>query len=68
MQSRGSSAPLGATVGPEGVNFSLYSRDATGVELLLFDQHHAFGTKIIIGAVTAILETRREMVPLAKEY
>ena len=37
MQSRGSSAPLGATVGPEGINFSLYSRDATGVELLLFD-------------------------------
>jgi len=30
--------PLGATVYPEGVNFSLYSRDATGVELLLFDR------------------------------
>jgi glycogen operon protein len=34
----GRSAPLGATVGHGGVNFSLYSRDASGVELLLFDQ------------------------------
>ncbi|HEX8751559.1 MAG TPA: glycogen debranching protein GlgX [Nitrospira sp.] len=31
-------SPLGATVGCGGVNFSLYSRDATGIELLLFDQ------------------------------
>ena len=38
MQSRGSSSPLGATVTPGGVNFSLYSRDATGIELLLFNQ------------------------------
>ena len=38
MQSRGSSAPLGATVEPGGVNFSLYSRDASGIELLLFEQ------------------------------
>jgi pullulanase/glycogen debranching enzyme len=30
-------APLGATTGPEGVNFSLYSKHATDVELLLFD-------------------------------
>jgi isoamylase len=34
---RGSSAPLGATVIGGGVNFCLYSRHATGVELLLFD-------------------------------
>jgi isoamylase len=34
----GQSAPLGATVSTRGVNFSLYSRDATGIELLLFDQ------------------------------
>lgn len=32
----GSSAPLGATMVPGGANFSLYSRDATRVELLLF--------------------------------
>lgn len=29
--------PLGATPGPDGVNFSVWSRDATAVELLLFD-------------------------------
>jgi glycogen operon protein len=33
----GRSAPLGATIQKGGVNFSLYSRSATGVELLLFD-------------------------------
>jgi glycogen operon protein len=31
-------APLGATVCPDGVNFSVYSRGATGVDLLLFDR------------------------------
>jgi glycogen operon protein len=35
---RGTSFPLGATVFPGGVNFSLFSRDATGVDLLLFDR------------------------------
>jgi isoamylase len=34
----GRSAPLGATVGHGGVNFSLYSRDASGIELLFFDR------------------------------
>jgi isoamylase len=33
----GTSAPLGATPGSGGVNFSLFSRHASGVELLLFD-------------------------------
>ena len=33
----GTSAPLGATVRPGGVNFSIYSRSATRVDLLLFD-------------------------------
>jgi isoamylase len=33
----GSSAPLGATVDPGGVNFSVFSKDATSIELLLFD-------------------------------
>jgi isoamylase len=33
----GSSSPIGATPGREGVNFSVYSKYATGVELLLFD-------------------------------
>src|SRR3982750_1907811 len=38
MLTTGDSSPLGATVVRGGVNFSLYSRDATGVELLFFDQ------------------------------
>jgi isoamylase len=33
----GSSSPLGATPRRDGTNFSLFSRHATGVELLLFD-------------------------------
>ncbi len=33
----GGASPLGATLCPGGANFSLYSRDATGVELLFFD-------------------------------
>src|SRR5262249_10619757 len=33
----GSSSPLGATPSPGGVNFSVFSRHATSVELLLFD-------------------------------
>lgn len=33
----GQSSPLGASIGSGGVNFSLYSRDATGVDLLFFD-------------------------------
>jgi glycogen operon protein len=36
----GQSSPLGATVVPGGVNFSVYSRSATGVELLFFDGDH----------------------------
>jgi len=35
---RGNSSPLGATVVDCGVNFSLFSRDCSGVELLLFDR------------------------------
>ena len=37
MISPGKSFPLGATVYPEGVNFSVYSKNSTGLELLLFD-------------------------------
>lgn len=37
----GSPHPLGATPGPEGVNFSIFSENATGVELLLFGTHDA---------------------------
>ncbi len=34
---RGSSAPLGATPSDRGTNFSVFSKHATGIELLLFD-------------------------------
>lgn len=37
----GKSNPLGATVASGGTNFSLFSRSATGVELLLFDREDA---------------------------
>jgi glycogen operon protein len=38
---RGRSAPLGASVHADGVNFSVFSKNATGVELLLFDREDA---------------------------
>jgi isoamylase len=38
MPSNGQSSPLGATLVDGGVNFSLCSRTASGVELLLFDR------------------------------
>jgi glycogen operon protein len=37
-ETSGQSSPLGATVLPGGVNFSVYSRNASSVELLLFDR------------------------------
>ena len=37
LEKPGSTSPLGASVGPGGVNFSIFSRDASWVELLLFD-------------------------------
>jgi len=41
VDTSGISAPLGATVHPAGVNFSVFSKDATVVELLLFDGPNA---------------------------
>ena len=35
---RGRTAPLGAIVTPDGVNFSVFSRKATAVEILFFDR------------------------------
>jgi glycogen operon protein len=35
---KGRSSPLGAILSPEGANFSVYSKHATGIELLLFDR------------------------------
>ena len=50
----GLSAPLGATVVPGGVNFSVFSRNATRVELLLFDEvgDHPLTRVIEINAAT----------------
>ncbi len=36
-ENKGNAYPLGATVERGGVNFCLFSRDASGIELLLFD-------------------------------
>ena len=34
----GHTDPLGASIEPRGVNFSVYSRDASKIEILLFDR------------------------------
>jgi isoamylase len=44
----GRSSPLGATPDEGGVNFSLFSRNATGVELLLFDHEDDTGPARVI--------------------
>jgi isoamylase len=38
MNANGRPSPLGASLADGGINFSLFSRSATGVELLLFDR------------------------------
>jgi glycogen operon protein len=38
VEDSGQSSPIGATIVPGGVNFSLFSRNASGVELLFFDR------------------------------
>jgi isoamylase len=43
----GASSPLGATPCAGGVNFSVYSKPATGIELLLFDQLDAEPSRVI---------------------
>ncbi|NIV38816.1 MAG: glycogen debranching enzyme, partial [Anaerolineae bacterium] len=40
MIAPGKSFPLGATVSPGGVNFSVYSKNGAAAELLLFDRAH----------------------------
>jgi isoamylase len=47
LSAAGQSSPLGATVEQGGVNFSLYSRKSTGVDLLLFDSEDAPPSRII---------------------
>jgi glycogen operon protein len=38
VETQGRSAPLGADVSPRGVNFSVFSRSASGIELVFFDR------------------------------
>src|SRR5512138_2639472 len=45
---RGASYPLGATPCPGGVNFSLFSKHATSVQLLLFDHVDDAGPSRVI--------------------
>jgi isoamylase len=44
----GSSSPVGATVSPGGVDFSLFSRKATSVELLFFDHEDDAQPSVVI--------------------
>jgi glycogen operon protein len=44
----GSTAPLGATVRNDGVNFSVFSKHASHVELLLFDEESASQPSTVI--------------------
>ena len=43
-----SPSPIGATVSPDGVHFSVFSRDATGIDLLLFDSQAAAEPSAVI--------------------
>jgi isoamylase len=45
--SAGHSSPLGATYKDGGVNFSVFSRDASGMELVLFDRNDAGPSRVI---------------------
>jgi isoamylase len=44
----GTSFPLGPTIGPGGVNFSVFSKHATGVQLLLFDRVDAAAPTLVV--------------------
>jgi isoamylase len=43
----GQSSPLGTTLYPGGANFSVYSKHATGIELLLFDSADAEPSRVL---------------------
>jgi isoamylase len=53
----GRSAPLGATVVSGGVNFSLYSPDASGIELLFFDREDDARPARVIGLDPSVNRT-----------
>ena len=45
---QGASAPLGASIYPGGVNFSVFSKNAMLIELLLFDDENYAQTATVI--------------------
>ena len=47
LSTPGRSAPLGASLEQGGVNFSVYSRDASRIDLLLFDSEDAPPSRVI---------------------
>jgi isoamylase len=53
----GQSSPLGATVFPEGVNFSVFSRNASGVQLVFFDREDDARPERVIAFDPAINHT-----------
>jgi glycogen operon protein len=53
----GKSSPLGATIVGGGTNFSLYSRTATRVELLLFDCEDDAAPSRVIPIVSSTCRT-----------
>jgi isoamylase len=53
----GRSSPLGATLGCGGVNFSLYSRDALGIELLFFDREDDARPARVVSLDTSVNRT-----------
>jgi isoamylase len=60
---RGDPYPLGATLTEEGVNFALYSEDATAVELCLFDSPEPDANELRIPVTEQTDQTWHVLLP-----
>jgi glycogen operon protein len=60
---RGEPYPLGATLTEEGVNFALYSEDATAVELCLFDSPESDASELRIPVTEQTDQTWHVFLP-----
>ena len=60
----GKSFPLGATLDEDGINFSIFSKNATAIDLLLFDTVRSFPTVMFALAVVALVGPSLETVVL----
>src|SRR6266481_8649452 len=60
---RGEPYPLGATLTEEGVNFALYSEDATAVELCLFDSPEPDANELRIPVTEQTDQTWHVLLP-----